>query len=44
MAEVFPGVQLRGEVAGNETLLDISHAREVLGYDPQFSWRDLELG
>jgi hypothetical protein len=31
-------------VSGNDTLLDISHAREVLGYDPQFSWRDLDDG
>jgi nucleoside-diphosphate-sugar epimerase len=41
MAREFPGVPMRREVPGNETLLDISHAREVLGYDPQFSWRDL---
>jgi nucleoside-diphosphate-sugar epimerase len=41
MAEVFPDVPLRGELAGNETLLDISKARRILGYDPQFSWRDL---
>jgi nucleoside-diphosphate-sugar epimerase len=43
MAEVFPDVPLADSVSGNDTLLDISHAREVLGYDPQFSWRDLEL-
>jgi nucleoside-diphosphate-sugar epimerase len=41
MAEVFPDVPLRGELAGNETLLDISKARAMLGYDPQFSWRAL---
>jgi nucleoside-diphosphate-sugar epimerase len=43
MSEVFPGVKLADNVSGNDTLLDISHAREVLGYDPQFSWRDLDL-
>jgi UDP-glucose 4-epimerase len=43
MAEVFPDVALADSVSGNDTLLDISHAREVLGYDPQFSWRDLDL-
>jgi nucleoside-diphosphate-sugar epimerase len=43
MAEVFPDVELADSVSGNDTLLDISHAREVLGYDPQFSWRDLDL-
>jgi nucleoside-diphosphate-sugar epimerase len=41
MAAAYPDVPLRRELSGNETLLDISHAREVLGYDPQFSWRDL---
>ena len=41
MAEVYPDVPVADSVSGNDTLLDISHAREVLGYDPQFSWRDL---
>jgi nucleoside-diphosphate-sugar epimerase len=41
MAEVFPDVPIRGELAGNDTLLDISKARALLGYDPQFSWREL---
>jgi nucleoside-diphosphate-sugar epimerase len=43
MAEVFPDVELADTVSGNDTLLDISHARDVLGYDPPFSWRDLDL-
>jgi nucleoside-diphosphate-sugar epimerase len=43
MAEVFPEVRIADGVEGNDTLLDISHAREVLGYDPQFTWRDLDL-
>lgn len=41
MAEVFPQVPLRDGVQGNDTLLDIGKARRVLGYDPQFSWREL---
>jgi hypothetical protein len=41
MAAVFPGIPVADSVTGNDTLLDISHAREVLGYDPQFSWRNL---
>ena len=40
IAEVFPGVPVTREVGPNETLLSIDHAREVLGYDPQHSWRD----
>ena len=38
--EVFPGVPMTREVGPNETLLSIDHARDVLGYDPQHSWRD----
>jgi nucleoside-diphosphate-sugar epimerase len=41
MAEVYPDVPLADSVQGNDTLLDIAKARRVLGYDPQFSWRDL---
>lgn len=40
MAEYFPSVELRRELGQHETLLSIDHARDVLGYDPQHSWRD----
>jgi nucleoside-diphosphate-sugar epimerase len=40
MAEVFPTVPLRRAVQGRETLLAIDHARELLGYDPAYSWLD----
>ncbi len=40
MAEVFPGVELRGQLEGNQTLLGIAKARRLLGYAPQHSWRD----
>jgi nucleoside-diphosphate-sugar epimerase len=39
-AQVYPGVEVRGEVRGTSTLLSIDRARRVLGYEPQFSWRD----
>ncbi|MFD5214502.1 NAD-dependent epimerase/dehydratase family protein [Microbacterium sp. NPDC058345] len=39
IAEVFPGVPVNRKVGDNETLLSIDHAREVLGFDPQHSWR-----
>jgi nucleoside-diphosphate-sugar epimerase len=39
MAEVFPEVQLTSEVPGNNTLLSIARARQVLGFEPSFSWR-----
>ncbi len=40
IAEVFPGVPLKKEVGPHETLLSIDKARRVLGYEPQYSWRD----
>jgi nucleoside-diphosphate-sugar epimerase len=41
MAEVFPGVPVAEHVDGTDTLLDISKARRVLGYSPEFTWREL---
>ena len=40
VAEVFPGVEVRGELGEHETLLSIERARRVLGYAPEHSWRD----
>ena len=40
MAEVHPGVPLRDGVGEFETLLAIDRAREALGYEPAYSWRD----
>lgn len=40
LAEVFPGVEIRAEVAEFGTLLAIDRARKVLGYEPRYSWRD----
>jgi nucleoside-diphosphate-sugar epimerase len=41
MAAVFPAVPLAQHLDGTDTLLDITKARTVLGYAPEFSWRDL---
>ncbi|MDQ6821437.1 MAG: NAD(P)-dependent oxidoreductase [Actinomycetota bacterium] len=41
MAEVFPGVPVAEHVDGNDTLLDITKAKAMLGYSPEFSWRQL---
>lgn len=41
MAEVFPTVPVAADVDGFETLLSIEKARRVLGYAPEFSWREL---
>src|ERR1700737_792974 len=40
IAECFPGVPIKKELAPNETLLSIDKARRVLGYNPQYSWRE----
>ncbi|HEX4203903.1 MAG TPA: NAD(P)-dependent oxidoreductase [Ktedonobacteraceae bacterium] len=40
MAEVFPGVPLRKGIGDNATLLSIDKARKLLGYEPEYSWRD----
>ena len=40
VAELFPGVPITRELSANETLLSIDKARRMLGYEPEFSWRD----
>jgi hypothetical protein len=40
LAEVFPGVPLTREVGEHDSLLASDRARQVLGYEPQHSWRD----
>jgi nucleoside-diphosphate-sugar epimerase len=40
LAAEFPTVPLAREVVVREALLDITRARELLGYAPQYSWRD----
>lgn len=41
MNEVFPGVPIAERLERNGTLIDIMKARSVLGYLPEFSWRQL---
>lgn len=41
MAEVFPAVELRGEIGDHDTLLSIDKARRLLGYEPGWSWREI---
>jgi nucleoside-diphosphate-sugar epimerase len=40
LAEVFPGVKLTRDVGEHGTLLAIDRARELLGFNPEHSWRD----
>ncbi|HEY8789021.1 MAG TPA: NAD(P)-dependent oxidoreductase [Actinopolymorphaceae bacterium] len=39
-AEFFPGVEIRGDLEVNGTMLAIGKARRLLGYEPAHSWRD----
>jgi nucleoside-diphosphate-sugar epimerase len=41
MAEVFPDVPVAESVSGTDTLLGIDKATRVLGYSPEFTWREL---
>ena len=40
LAEVFPDVPTKGNLTTNGTLLSIEKAKRMLGYSPQFSWRN----
>jgi hypothetical protein len=40
LADQFPALPLTREVGEHETLLAIDKARTMLGYAPEFSWRD----
>jgi nucleoside-diphosphate-sugar epimerase len=40
MAEVYPSVPYRPTAGDFDTLLSIQKAQKLLGYDPQWSWRD----
>jgi len=39
-AAVYPGVEVRKDLGEHETFLSIDKARRLLGYSPQYSWRD----
>jgi nucleoside-diphosphate-sugar epimerase len=40
LAEVFPDAPLSQEIGEFGTLLSIDRAKQVLGYQPRYSWRD----
>ena len=40
VAEVFPGVEVRGEIAGTQSLTSGEKAKRLLGWTPTHSWRD----
>ncbi|TIS57511.1 MAG: NAD(P)-dependent oxidoreductase [Mesorhizobium sp.] len=42
MKQIYPGVPLRKALDGRETLLSIDKARRVLGFTPEYSWRNAQ--
>jgi nucleoside-diphosphate-sugar epimerase len=42
MATAFSAIEVRKELSEHETLLSIDKARRVLGYEPEFSWREAQ--
>jgi nucleoside-diphosphate-sugar epimerase len=40
LKEIFSNVPLKKEIGKNETLLSIDKAKQVLGYEPQYDWRN----
>jgi nucleoside-diphosphate-sugar epimerase len=41
MAKYYPSVPLRKGTGERDTLLSIDKARRMLGYKPEYSWRDV---
>ena len=39
-AEVFPGVKVTKDLGEHETMLSIDKARRLLGFEPEYSWRN----
>ena len=37
---VFPGTTRKRPITANESLISIDKAREVLGYEPKYPWRE----
>ena len=38
---VFPNIKIKGELGDHQTLLNNSKAKKILGFQPQYSWRNL---
>ena len=40
--EFYPDVEVRGDPGEHDTLLSIAKATRLLGYRPEYSWRDTD--
>ncbi|MGJ9422060.1 NAD-dependent epimerase/dehydratase family protein [Aeromicrobium sp. CF3.5] len=41
IAQFYDGVEVRRQMGPNETFYSIDKARDLVGFDPQYSWRDV---
>ena len=38
---VFPNIKIKGDIEDHQTLLNNSKAKKILGFQPEYSWRNL---
>ena len=38
---VFPNIKIKGDIGDHQTLLNNSKAKKILGFQPEYSWRNL---
>jgi len=41
--KVFPDIKVKYEIGENTTLLSIEKAKKMLGFNPEYSWKDYIL-
>ena len=39
--KVFPNIQIKGEIGKNKTLLSNDKAKKILGFKPEYSWKNI---
>ena len=39
--KVFPNIQIKGEIGKNKTLLSNEKAKKILGFKPEYSWKNI---
>ena len=40
--QFYPDVEVRGDLGDHDTLLSIAKATRLLGYRPEYGWRDAD--
>ena len=41
LGTVFPNIKIKGDIEDHQTLLNNNKAKKILGFQPEYSWRDL---